>query len=72
MGGKHGKNEAADAAAICEAVARPNMRFVPIKSIEQQGKLFRISIQLQTISSIRIRFFESRTPFIRSMGKSLL
>lgn len=40
MGGKHGKNDAADAAAICEAVARPNMRFVPIKTIEQQGKLF--------------------------------
>ena len=39
-GGKHGKNDAADAAAICQAVARPNMRFVPIKSIEQQGKLF--------------------------------
>lgn len=40
MGGKHGKNDAADAAAICEAVIRPNMRFVPIKTIEQQGKLF--------------------------------
>jgi transposase len=40
MGGKHGKNDAADAAAICEAVTRPNMRFVPIKSVEQQGKLF--------------------------------
>lgn len=40
MGGKHGKNDAADAAAICEAVARPNMRFVPIKTIDQQGQLF--------------------------------
>lgn len=40
MGGKHGKNDAADAAAICGAVTRPNMRFVPIKNIEQQGKLF--------------------------------
>lgn len=40
MGGKHGKNDAADAAAICEAVTRPHMRFVPIKTIEQQGKLF--------------------------------
>jgi transposase len=28
------KNDAADAAAICEAVTRPNMRFVPIKSVE--------------------------------------
>ncbi len=40
MSGKHGKNDAADAAAICEAVTRPNMRFVPIKTIEQQSQLF--------------------------------
>ena len=40
MGGRHGKNDAADAAAICEAVTRPNMRFAPIKSVEQQGQLF--------------------------------
>lgn len=33
---KSNKNDAADAEAICEAVARPNMRFVPTKSIEQQ------------------------------------
>lgn len=36
MGGKRGKNDAADAAAICEAVTRPNMRFVPIKEEHQQ------------------------------------
>jgi transposase len=36
---KRGKNDAADAAAICEAVTRPSMRFVAIKSIEQQGIL---------------------------------
>ena len=39
MSGKRGKNDAADAAAICEAVQRPNMRFVPIKSEEQQARL---------------------------------
>ena len=37
MEGKTGKNDATDAAAICEAASRPNMRFVPIKSCEQQG-----------------------------------
>ena len=37
MQGKSGKNDANDAAAICEAGSRPNMRFVPIKSCEQQG-----------------------------------
>src|SRR5262245_1913182 len=36
---KRGKNDAADAAAICEAVRRPSMRFVPIKSAEQQSAL---------------------------------
>ena len=36
---KRGKNDAADAAAICEAVTRPSMRFVPIKSVEQQSAL---------------------------------
>ena len=36
---KRGKNDAADAAAICEAVTRPSMRFVPIKSAEQQSVL---------------------------------
>ena len=36
---KTNKNDAADAEAICEAVARPNMRFVAIKSAEQQALL---------------------------------
>ena len=36
---KRNKNDAADAEAICEAVRRPTMRFVQIKSIEQQGRL---------------------------------
>jgi transposase len=36
---KRGKNDAADAAAICEAVTRPTMRFVAVKGIEQQGIL---------------------------------
>ena len=34
---KSGKNDGNDAEAICEAVGRPNMRFVPVKSVEQQG-----------------------------------
>ena len=36
MSGKRGKNDAQDAAAICEAVTRPHMRFVPIKEEHQQ------------------------------------
>ncbi len=36
---RRNKNDAADAEAICEAVARPTMRFVPINTVEQQGVL---------------------------------
>ncbi len=36
MSGKRGKNDAADAAAICEAVRRPQRRFVPVKEEHQQ------------------------------------
>lgn len=39
LSGKRGKNDKADAAAICEAVTRPAMRFVPPKSVEQQSQL---------------------------------
>lgn len=37
MAGKSGKNDAADAQAICEAVRRPHMRFVPVKDESQQA-----------------------------------
>ena len=36
---KRGKNDVVDAGAVCEAVSRPSMRFVPIKSAEQQSVL---------------------------------
>lgn len=36
---KTNKNDARDAEAICEAVSRPNMRFVPVKTVQQQALL---------------------------------
>jgi transposase len=36
---KRGKNDAADAEAICEAMARPSMRFVPVRTAENQAEL---------------------------------
>ena len=39
LSGKRGKNDAADAQAICEAVTRPNMRFVAAKNLQQQSEL---------------------------------
>jgi transposase len=50
---KTNKNDAADAEAICEAVQRPNMRFVPIKNIEQQAVL--------ALHRVRQGFVKART-----------
>ncbi len=50
---KGGKNDGNDAEAICEAVRRPSMRFVPIKSTEQQAIL--------TLHRVRQGFVEERT-----------
>jgi transposase len=62
---KRGKNDAADAEAICEAVARPTMRFVPIKTTEQQSvmMLHRVRLMLnrqrtQLSNSIRAHLSE--------------
>jgi transposase len=50
---KTNKNDAADAEAICEAVARPNMRFVPVKNVEQQSVL--------SLHRVRQGFVKART-----------
>jgi transposase len=42
---KRGKNDAADAEAICEAMSRPGMRFVPVKSDEQQAAQMLLGIR---------------------------
>jgi transposase len=39
MEGRRGKNDANDAAAVCEAASRPSMRYVLVKTVEQQGIL---------------------------------
>ncbi len=53
---KSSKNDGNDAEAICEAVARPNMRFVPVKSAEQQAIL--------SLHRVRQGFIEQRTATI--------
>jgi len=50
---KSNKNDAADAEAICEAVARSSMRFVPIKNVEQQSIL--------SLHRVRQGFVKART-----------
>ena len=60
---KRGKNDAADAEAICEAVTRQTMRFVPVKSREQQAAL-----SLHRVRSLLIR---QRTQLINMMRSML-
>src|SRR6516162_4484854 len=42
---KRGKNDAIDAEAICEAMSRPGMRFVPVKSAERQAELMPLGVR---------------------------
>ena len=42
---KRGKNDAADAEALCEAMSRPTMRFVPVKSADQQAALMMMGVR---------------------------
>jgi len=42
---KRGKNDAADAEALCEAMSRPTMRFVPVKTAEQQATLMLVGVR---------------------------
>jgi transposase len=42
---KRSKNDAADAAALCEAMSRPTMRFVPVKTAEQQAALMLVGVR---------------------------
>ena len=57
------KNDAADAAAICEAASRPNVTFVPVKSIEQQGIL-----ALHTARSLLVKQQTMLTNAIRGLA----
>ena len=46
---KRGKNDAADAEALCEAASRPTMRFVPVKSADQQAALMLLGVRARLI-----------------------
>jgi transposase len=47
---QRGKNDAADASAICEAMSRPRMRFVPVKSADQQAALMLVGVRDQLVA----------------------
>ena len=60
---KRGKNDEVDAEAICEAVTRPTMRFVPVKSAEQQSILM--------LHRTRDLFVRQRTMLVNSLRGQL-
>ena len=56
---KRGKNDAADAEALCEAMSRPTMRFVPVKTAEQQAALMLVGV--------RDRLIRNRTQLVNTI-----
>src|SRR5207302_493164 len=74
---KRNKNDAADAEAICEAVRRPTMRLVQVKSAEQQGQLMLhrtrdllMRLRTQVINALRAHLAERSADHIRASGHS--
>jgi transposase len=56
---KRGKNDAADAEALCEAMSRPTMRFVPVKTTDRQAALM--------LTGMRERLIRNRTQLANSI-----
>jgi transposase len=72
---KRSKNDANDAAAICEAVTRPSMRFVPTKSAQQQSGLMlhrsrQILVRQRTMLSNAIRGHMAELGIISTKGRN--
>jgi len=75
---KRGKSDAADAEAICEAVTRPTMRFVEVKSPEQQAILslhrardLTVRQRTQTINMLRSLLAEFGIVFAQGVGHAI-
>ncbi|SKC44768.1 Transposase [Burkholderia sp. YR290] len=63
-GGKHVKNDRLDAEAICEAAGRPHMRFVPVKTADQQNLL--------VVHRMRSGFVGQRTALVNRLRGELV
>ncbi|MGN6210396.1 MAG: IS110 family transposase [Rhizobiaceae bacterium] len=71
---KRGKNDAADAEAICEAVSRPSMRFVPVKSCDQQAACMLMTVRerlvgVKTQLSNAIRSYAAEFGIVGAAGR---
>jgi transposase len=74
---KRGKNDMADAEALCEAMSRPTMRFVPMKTAEQQAALMLVGlrdrlIRNRTQLSNAIRGYATEFGFAAAKGMAHL
>ena len=74
---KRGKNDAADAEALCEAMSRPTMRFVPVKTAEQQASLMLVGVRDRLVRNRTqltnaIRSYASEFGLIAAKGKAHL
>ncbi len=74
---KRGKNDAADAEALCEAMSRPAMRFVPVKTAEQQAALMLVGVRDRLIRNRTqltnaIRSYAGEFGFTAAKGKAHL
>ena len=76
---KRGKTDATDAEAVCEAVRRPTMRFVPVKSSEQQAALsmhrtrdLLVKQRTQLVNMIRGLLAEFGITIPKGLGRALL
>ena len=74
---KRGKNDTADAEALCEAMSRPSMRFVPVKTAEQQAALMMVGLRDRLIRnctqlSNAIRGYAAEFGFSAAKGKAHL
>jgi transposase len=72
---KRSKNDANDAAAICEAVTRPSMRFVPIKTKEQQTALLlhrarQLLVRQRTMLSNALRGHLAELGIVSAKGRN--
>lgn len=70
---KRNKNDAADAAALCEAMSRPDMTFVPVKTAEQQAALMLAGVREQLIGrrtqvANSIRGYAAEFGFVEAKG----
>jgi transposase len=74
---KRGKNDALDAEAICEAMSRPSMRFVPVKSAEDQAGLMLLGVRdllvkQRTATSNAMRGYAAEFGVIAAKGQGKL